>query len=244
MKKYTVVALFVGIWGCFNVAQAQEAAEAEKEAPRSLFLGIDLNDGNTETESLKADARIKLENPGKSETLLHAVYNYGTVDDNTSADNALASAQYNCLSPESFYAFMLLTGGYDDIADVDYRATVGPGIGKYLAKNDITELAIEFGPTYVWEEVGGVSDDYLAIRVAERFSRKLSETAKLFQSIECYTEAEDTDNYIFAAELGVEAALNSKMNLRVVATDKYDNEPAAGKDENDLSISAGLVYNF
>ena len=129
---------------------------------------------------------------------------------------------------------------YDDIALIDYRATLGPGLGAYLVKNDQRTLTLEAGPSYVWEKVDGASNDYLALRFAERYTCQALKNAKLVQSLEYMPEAEDFDNYLLVGEIGVEAAMSDRLSLRVVLQDKYDNTPAAGKERNDLSLIAGL----
>jgi len=85
-----------------------------------------------------------------------------------------------------------------------------------------------------------VSDDYLALRFAERYSCQALKNAKLVQSLEYVPEAEDFDNYLLVGEIGVEAAMSDRLSLRVVLQDKYDNTPAEGKERNDFSLIAGV----
>ena len=143
------------------------------------------------------------------------------------------------LSPRTFLS-LDGTAAYDDVADIDYRATLGPGLGAYLVKNDQRELTLEAGPAYLWEKVGGARNDYLALRFAERYVCQALKNAKLVQSLEYLPEAEDFDNYLLVGEIGVEAAMSDRLSLRVVLQDKYDNTPAEGKERNDLSLIAGL----
>ena len=53
-------------------------------------------------------------------------------------------------------------------------------------------------------------------------------------------EAEDFDNYLLTGEIGVEAAMSERLNLRVVVQDKYDSTPAANAEYNDVSLIAGV----
>ena len=53
-----------------------------------------------------------------------------------------------------------LATGQDNIADVDYRVTVSPGLGYFLMKEADASLSAEIGPGYLWEKVAGVEDDY------------------------------------------------------------------------------------
>jgi hypothetical protein len=69
---------------------------------------------------------------------------------------------------------------------------------------------------------------------------KLSETAKVFQFAEYLVSADDSSNYIFNAEVGVEAALNSSMSLVLTIRDNYINEPAEDRVQNDVATITAL----
>src|SRR5205085_2238992 len=82
-----------------------------------------------------------------------------------------------------------------------------PGLGYYFIKSDRTSLRGEIGPSFIYENRGGVTHGYVALRLAERFEHKLSETAHLWESVEFLPQVDKFKNYLINAELGVEAAL-------------------------------------
>lgn len=259
MKKFLMMLAAAGLAVSAPAAEKKAAdAAAKKDGfTTALNAGLTLTDGNSETLAANASLLTEGEKQGLGSLRAGVEGNYGestatttttaadgtttTADENEkTVDNAKVFANVRkTLSPRTF---ALLDGSalYDDIAEVDYRALLGPGLGIYLVKNDKRELSLEAGPSYVWEEVGGVSDDYLALRFAERYSCQATQTAKLVQALEYTPEAEDFDNYLLTFELGVEAALNETLSLRVVVQDKYDSTPAAGAEYNDVSLIAGL----
>ena len=53
-------------------------------------------------------------------------------------------------------------------------------------------------------------------------------------------------NYIVNAELGIEADLtkSKKLALRNYVTDTFNNEPAAGRKQNDLTWVTAIAYKF
>ena len=257
-------------WMVAALALAVSAAAAEKQAasdgaaaPQAGFAtalnaGLTLTDGNSETLAVNASLKTEGEKEGLGSVLAGAEANYGestvagtavdpatgetvaTESDEKTVENAKVYANVKkTLSPRTFAA---LDGAalYDDIAQIDYRATLGPGLGLYVVKNDRRTLSLEAGPSYLWEEVAGAANDYLALRFAERYACQATKTAKLVQSLEYVPEAEDFDNYLLTGEIGVEAAINDHLSLRVVVQDKYDNTPAPGAERNDLSLIAGL----
>ncbi len=259
MKKFLMMLAAAGLAVSAPAAEKKAAdAAAKKDGfTTALNAGLTLTDGNSETLAANASLLTEGEKKGLGSLRAGVEGNYGestatttttaadgtttTADENEkTVDNAKVFANVRkTLSPRTF---ALLDGSalYDDIAEVDYRALLGPGLGIYLVKNDKRELSLEAGPSYVWEEVGGVSDDYLALRFAERYSCQATQTAKLVQALEYTPEAEDFDNYLLTFELGVEAAMNETLSLRVVVQDKYDSTPAAGAEYNDVSLIAGL----
>ena len=210
----------------------------------TLSGGVTLTDGNSETMQANAALLTEGEKEGLGSVRAGVEANYGetTVDEesDTTVNNARAFANAKkTLSPRTFGSVdaSILQ---DDIADIDYRATVGPGLGAYLVKNAKTAFSVEAGPSYIWERVAGENDDYLALRFGERIDQVLSATSKAWQSAEYLPKADDFEDYLLNAEVGIEAAVNARISLRFVLQDKYDSTPAEGREKNDLTLIAGV----
>jgi hypothetical protein len=133
---------------------------------------------------------------------------------------------------------------YDEIADLNYRVIVSPALGAYVLKDDVTTVSLEAGPAYVWENLGGDEEDFAAARIADRWTWKISETALIYESAEYLVSFDDASQYIFNAEVGVEAALTSKVNLVLSVRDYYINQPAEGRRPNDVYMITGLKVNL
>jgi putative salt-induced outer membrane protein YdiY len=265
MKKILMVLAMLAM-ATSAVAAEKKAAKTDEAAKNgfktTLSAGVTLTDGNSETLAANAGLVTEGEKKGLGSVIAGMEANYGestvasestdaATGETTSADvkqttvnNAKAYANVKkTLSPRTFAS---LDGSlvFDDVALIDYRATVGPGLGVYLVKNDKRSLTLEAGPSYVWEKVDNVSDDYLALRFAERYSCQISKTAKLVQSLAYAPEASDFESYLLTGEAGVEAAMTDRVSLRVVLQDKYDSTPAVGAERNDLSLIAGLGFTL
>lgn len=266
MKKILMVLVALALAGSAAAAEKKaekaEAAAAQKSGfATTLNAGLTMTDGNSETMAANASLKTEGEKNGLGSVIAGLEGNYGestvsrsttgadgattvTESDEKTVENAKAYANVKkTLSPMTF-AYLDGSVLYDDIALIDYRATIGPGAGAYLVKNDKRALSLEAGPSYVWEKVDGASNDYLALRFAERYACQATKTAKLVQSLEYVPEAEDFDNYLLTGEIGVEAAMSDRLSLRVALQDKYDNTPAPGADRNDLSLIAGLGFSL
>ena len=107
----------------------------------------------------------------------------------------------------------------------------------------MASVGLEAGLAYVFEKFeSGEDDDGVSLRLAARHDHTFSETAKCWASVEYLPNVDDFGDYLLNAEVGTETVLNSKLNLRVVAQDRYDSEPPDGLEDNDLSVIAALVY--
>lgn len=266
MKKTLALLTILALAGSASAAE-KKAAKADEAAAKAGFAttvsaGLTMTDGNSETLAANASLKTEGEKAGLGSVIAGVEGNYGestlsssavdpvtgetvTTDSNEkTVENAKIYANVKkTLSPRTF---ALLDGSalYDGVALIDYRAALGPGLGAYLVKNDQRTLSLEAGPSYIWEQVDGARNDYLALRFAERYSCQATQTAKLTQSVEYVPEVEDFDNYYLTAEIGVEAAMSDRLSLRMVLQDKYDNTPAPGAERNDLSLIAGLGFSL
>ncbi len=254
MKKCWVIWAVMVLAGSTLAAekQAKPAAESEEAAKKglqtALNVGLTLTDGNSETLAANASLVTEGEKEGLGSVLAGIEANYGesTVDEvkDTTVNNAKAYGNVKKTLTERTFAYLDGSALYDDMAFVDYRTTLGPGLGVYLVKTGMHTLSVEAGPSYVWEKVDGVSDNYLALRFAERGTCQISPTAKLVESLEVLPEASDFNSYLLTAEGGAEATMTERISLRIVLQDKYDSTPAAGTQRNDLSLIAGLGFTL
>lgn len=170
----------------------------------------------------------------------------------TTAQNYGAAAQYNRLINDRLYFLGNVSARQDRIADISYRIAVNPGVGYYFIKNEKTTLSAEAGPGVVFEKLGGTSQNYWTLRIAEKATHQISKTARLFQDAEFIPQVDDWNNYVIQGQIGVEADLTKKLSMRVVFQNTYRNEPAriAGtnpiefREKNDMKLLAGLNYKF
>lgn len=240
MKHVIIIGLIATLIASLANAQEKKAASFKT----TLSSGVTLTDGNSETLQANGSLVTEGEKEGLGSVRAGISGNYGesTVEEkkDTTVANAKAFANVKkTLTPKTFGSIdaSILN---DDVADINYRATLGPGLGAYLVKNAKTALSVEAGPSYVWEKVAGVADDYLALRFGETFSQTLSPTAKIWESVEYLPRASDFGDYLLNAEIGAEAAMTTRLSLRLVLQDKYDSTPGAGLEENDLTLIAGV----
>ena len=209
----------------------------------SAALGFTLTRGNSDTLLLTGNI-LTAKKWDKNELSFGSDGAYGENNGDKNAESLHGFGQYNRLFTERIYGYLRLDGLHDAIADVDYRFTFGPGVGYYFIKEENTKLSGEFGPAFIVEKLGDTTKGYLTLRLAERFEQKLNARAKIWQTLEILPQVDDFNNYILNAELGVETSLTDKLSLRTYLQDGYDNQPASGRDKNDLKLVTAIAYKF
>jgi uncharacterized protein DUF481 len=152
--------------------------------------------------------------------------------------------QWNHLFTERLYAGIRAEGLHDDIADINYRFTISPLAGYYLIKQTNTFLSAEVGPSFVFEQKGQETDSYVGLRLAERFEHKFNGGAKIWETLEWIPQVDEFDNWILNVEAGISAPVTKSLDVRLVAQDSYNNQPATGRLKNDLKVMAGIGYRF
>lgn len=234
------------------IACGPASAADENDQDISVALGVSLTSGNSDTLTANASVRTSRSSQ-KQEWTVSAEGNYGEADTEipvgeetrteteTTTQNAKGALRYK-LKFDRTYAYNDDSIFHDDIAGVDYRLIAGLGGGLYAVQAEDLEVGVEAGAAYVREELAeDEDDDFVAFRFAARHEQDLSKTAKVWESVEYLPRTDDWDDYLVNAEAGVEAALNSHLNLRLVVQDRYDSIPPSGSERNELAVIGSIV---
>ena len=241
--------LSAALFACW-IAQlhAQDAAESvETNKPPtwdvSASLGFSHTSGNSETllltGSLVGKRKIK-----DADLELGIDGAYGENDGDSNVETLRVWGQYDDPISERVYWYGRAEGYHDGIADLDYRVTLSPGLGYHFIKKEKTLLRGEFGPSWIYQRLGGRTEDYFAVRFAERFEHKFNDRVKLYQGVEFLPQIDDWENYLVNFVIGIESMLTQKMSLDVFFVDNYNSRPAEGRKHNDTKLVAALKYKF
>ena len=249
-----MLAAFISAGTCAAAdATATNAPAKPKRWETVAAAGATLTRGNSKTFLANVDLNAKRK-WSRDELLLGASAGYGENETGTRAPNdnkkdvtqkyLKGFGQYNHLFNERLYGGIRVDELYDKIAAVDYRFTVSPLLGYYIIKEPATSLAVEAGPSVVFEKVAGEENTYAGGRVGERFEHKFKTGARIWQTLEWITQLDDSDNWLLNAEAGVSAPIVKGLEIRLVAQDSYDNQPAKDRLKNDFKLIAGVGYRF
>lgn len=209
----------------------------------NVRAGLTYNSGNTDNNLLDLGTRVGREKKSEIWTF-EGGYRFGESDNETNVDASKVVADYKHLLSERFYVGAGAKWARDQISDIKYRATFGPRIGYFLLKDSEFRLSVEGGPSYVFEEAGGVDDHYLSPELGERFEWNISKTAKLFQEGRMNFDVSDGNNWVLGASAGLETTVTETLSLIFSVNYDYDNLPALDRSKGDLTLITSLAFNI
>ncbi len=222
-----------------------EPAKDPSAWDKSVNFGLNYTDGNSKTTNIYAGGLVARDYNNNA-WRFQADYNYGAAADSADApktenkNNFRALADYRRVLENDWFAGAGTAFAHDEIADLQYRVIVSPSAGRYLIRDEQTKFSLEAGPSYVFEKLGEVEEDFAAARIADRLEWEISPTSKFFQFTEYLISFEDSSQYLLNAEVGIESALNSYLSLVISVRDYYINKPAEGRVPNDVITITAL----
>ena len=205
--------------------------------------GISIARGNSDLELFNVKIGTEKKTP-VNEYILGADGSYGKSDGVENADLIHGNAQYNRNFNDNFYGLAIVDALHDGIQDIKYRVSFNPGVGYNFIKNKTTTLNGELGPGVVTQKLGNDQTTYADVRVAERLDQVLTPAAKMWEKAELIAQASKPDNYYVNAEIGVDTAMSKTMSLQLTLSDSFVNQPAAGREKNDVRLIGGIAYKF
>jgi putative salt-induced outer membrane protein len=230
-------------------AEAAPTTNAVVQLPKypwesSISAGLTLTRGNSDTLLATGGVQTHRKTP-KNEISLGADGAYGVNNSVKDVDTIHTVGQYNHLFSERFFAYARVEALHDGVADLQYRVNSGPGVGYYFLKATNTTLAGELGSTFVDQRLGGVYDNYTTLRLAERFEHKFQNFgARLWENVEILPQVDKFNNFLVNAEIGIESSITKSVSLKTFAVDNFNNEPASGREKNDVKLISGISYKF
>jgi putative salt-induced outer membrane protein YdiY len=234
-----------------SVSMAHIAAIAIPEIPGlkikgSSNLGLDMNRGNTDQDTYHVDAesifrwqddRVTLGGSGDLEKS----------NGKKTRQQATLGGKYDRFLSKKWYLYSGLGFEHDKFADLTLRTTVSAGSGYQIYETDRTNLSIEVGPAYIWEDYDtSKDDDYAAAHWGLRFDHYLVEAWKLqaFHKHSLDWNVEEASAYLFKSETGLRFPILDRLQATLQVNFDRNNNPAAGvkKDDYGYLLTGGYSW--
>lgn len=210
---------------------------------RRLEFGINTARGNSDV--LRCDGALSAEKKTERNTyFLKASGRYGESDGDIDTQSAAAEARAQHLLTARVYGAAAADAYHDDIADLAYRAQASLSLGRHFIRTERTVLSAEAGPGCVAEDKGGERDAFLAARLGQYLEFQLAPTLRVWESVEYVQNLGEAAVFFVNSEVGLETVLLADLGLRFTIEDRYDHQPAEGKEANDLLTTTALVWRF
>ena len=226
-----------------NTSPAKTATEPKYPWKSSVSAGLTLTRGNKSSTLFSVDFLTQRKTP-TDEYMIGFGGAYGSQNSKDTVNNYLLFGQWNHLFTDRFYGYGRTDALRDRIKDIDYRLSIGPGLGYYLIKDTNTLLAVEAGGAVEFERLGHRDDFYATVRLAERFEQKFTDRARLWERVEFLPQVDKFDNYVINFQIVIETTISKSFRMKTYLDDSYANRPAAAHQKNDAKIVAAVSYKF
>ncbi|MEI6892057.1 MAG: DUF481 domain-containing protein [Pontiella sp.] len=217
---------------------------------KNVSMGASFKEGNTEQSLYTLD--LKVNRLSAEFDLLSSLYaEYGrtgtsTSDKERTEGQVRGQSEYRrTIKDSKFFAGVFGEIVNDSITKVWFRGKMGPNIGYYLMDTDNMKLDASFGINYVYERTATSEGDFGEYRAALNYLWDFTETASYYLNVEYSANVEkvNTDNNGFLVT-GVRTKINETLSFFGELREEYDNLPDAGIKHTDLTVIAGLSYDF
>ena len=212
----------------------------------SSNVGLDINRGNTDQDTYHVDAESIFRWPDDRVTLDGSGDLEKSNGDKTK-QQATLGGKYDHFLGEQWYLYSGLGFEHDKFADLTLRTTVSAGSGYQIYETDRTNLSIEAGPAYIWEDYDtSEDDDYAAAHWGLRFDHYLLKAWKLqaFHKHSLDWSLEDASAYLFKSATGLRIPIFDSLQATIQVNFDRNNNPAAGAKKNDYEylLTGGYTW--
>ena len=208
--------------------------------------GFNRNRGNTDDDTYHVDA----------ESIFRWVNDRVTLDGSgdLEKDNGVKTRQqadlagkYDHFLNTQWYLYSGLGFEHDKFSDLILRTTVSAGSGYQIHETERTNLSIEAGPAYIWEDFDTSKDDeYAAAHWALSFDHYLFHAWKLqvFHKHSLDWSIEDSSKYLVKTATGLRIPILDRLQATMQVNFDRNNQPAAGTRKNDTEylLTAGYTW--
>lgn len=211
-----------------------------------IELGINGSTGNNESFSIRTGGYMKRKS--RFSKLDYSIYyNRTTTEEETTQDNATTDIRNDWLlddsSPWSLYAKANLF--YDRFQIFDLQTNGSSGVGYQVVKTPTLDLTTRMGGG-ASREFGGPDNDWTPEALfGFEYEQSISDTQKLYATLEYYPAFENFGEYRLVTDGGWEIELDrpSNLSLKISANDRYDSTPQ-GADPHLMNYSVLLLLKL
>jgi len=206
-------------------------------------FGLTLTDGNSET--LTVNAGIDAErswDPWK--LILKATALFSESDDVETANEQVFTERLERALSERAWLFQDLYFEHDEEESLTYRIIFTLGYRRQLVKKESFELFGEVGGGVLHEEFRTSSNTEGLAQLGVSWKWQITDQLLYTQKITIYPSLSEGGEFRLFWESKFTTPIGERLDLELSIIDRYNSDPPAGVEENDLQITLALVISF
>ncbi len=237
-----------------DVAAIRPAAGKNEEVDTGLWgalwsgnanLGASLKTGNSKTSGINIDATAKAK-WDKHRAEVSVVFNREEDDGNVSVNNRSIAGAHSYFFKDKWFWENALKFEQDDIDQIDLRMQYNSGLGYQFYDRDDFHLKVVAGPGYQYEEFEDGSDEsdatfHARIDYDQKFYDDLF---RVFHRSDLSVPVADSEDFLFQSKNGIRIPLKKGIIASFEIGFDWDNQPASGTTEDDISYVFKLGYEW
>lgn len=255
-KRAIVATLFAVVVSIPSGLAAQSSSGPSTDSPPSesakpahawkLDLGLSYlsTTGNSDTTSLGFSGQYADKwGPWGLDAAASAIR--ASEDGTTTAENYDASVRGSRDLNDRVALTAGLNGRKDRLAGIDLRTQADVAVKWTLTDTDRWTVHTLAGPSWVREDpVDGDANTYLGAILQLDAACTISDGASATARVTYLPNLEDSTDYRAETELGLQAAINRRLAMKLGYLWLFDNQPVPGFDKSDTRATASLVLRL
>jgi putative salt-induced outer membrane protein len=232
---------------CALIALPVLADEDEAEEPAwtsALGLSFVATSGNSDTQTLGLDLLVTRKPlPWGLELGANALR--AEQDGELTAERYQAFIRGKRALSDRWELFAGVSGTQDEFAGYDLRAVVEGGAVYKALLGPTHELAFDGGLTWTHEElITDEEDEYMGGILGLAYAWHITDTAAFGQRLKWYPNFDESEDWRAESETSLQAAVSTRVALKLGYVVRYENEPVEGFDDTDTTTTVSLVFSF
>lgn len=225
---------------------AQDAPAPGEVYTGNLGGGLAITGGNTETRSFNLSAELRRDTGSRNVIEGRAFYLRGDQDGMLNLDRSSVNLRDEFTFSGRTFVFGQVDYVRDRFKGIIFLWAPTGGIGHRLLDSDTTRLVIRGGAGGILEKNPGIDAGKSAsLTAGQNFTRSLSSSATLNQSLSAIWKTEDFADSLTNFSIGVTTTLAGSLEVKIEFTDTYKNKPSnASLRKNDTAFVTAFVVKF
>lgn len=210
----------------------------------NITLGGNLKDGNSDSMNLSAGA-LAVRRSENDRFLINVLYNYTEDNGVRTAKNTYGQLKYDYFLSPKWYLYLNIDMLSDDFQDINFRTSVGPGVGYQVWDEENRALSLEAGVSYISEDRDlGEDTNWISARLGVNFLYKLFDRVVFTDQFVIYPNLDDTGEYTLRNDAALVTDIGSNWAFRLGNIWERNSNPGPDVKKDDFTWILGLQYSF